>query len=40
LTWFEGISHGGADVIDYNVYYDQAIDDFVLLQAGVTVKEY
>lgn len=22
ITWIEGISHGGADVIDYRVWYD------------------
>jgi hypothetical protein len=42
FTWSEGVSNGGASVIDYDVLYDQANGDgvFVELAAGVVNSFY
>lgn len=36
FTWTEGLSDGGTDVLDYDIYYDQASNQMVLLASGVT----
>lgn len=40
FTWTEGPSNGGSPVIDFDVYYDQATDNFVLLEANVGTAHY
>lgn len=40
LTWSEGAYDGGDAVIDYRVSYDQGIDEWVVLQSGVTQQSY
>lgn len=40
FTWNDGASNGGSLVIDYTVYYDQGVGDFIQLEAGVTTKSY
>lgn len=40
FTWTEGLSNGGVAVIDYSVYYDQGISNFVVLDSAVTATEY
>jgi hypothetical protein len=39
LTWSDGASDGGSSIIDYIVYYDQGIGNFIELATGVLVKE-
>jgi hypothetical protein len=35
FSWEDGPSNGGVEVIDYDVYYDQATNNWVLLEANV-----
>lgn len=37
LTWSDGASDGGAEVLDYRVSYDQGNGNWVVLQQGITV---
>jgi hypothetical protein len=39
FTWSQGASNGGASVIDYSIFYDQAVDDFIYLDT-VTTRSY
>jgi hypothetical protein len=36
FTWTQGISNGGSNVIDYNIYYDQGLGTYILLAQKVT----
>ena len=36
FSWTQGLSNGGTDVIDYNVYYDQGLSTYVLLAEKLT----
>ena len=38
FTWSQGLSNGGTEVIDYNVYYDQGLDNFMLLAEKLTAS--
>lgn len=40
FTWSDGVSDGGASVIDYRIYYDQSTDTWIELDTGITVKTY
>lgn len=40
LAWNEGAANGGTPVIDYRVWYDQAIGVWVELNSGLIVREY
>ena len=40
FIWDQGASSGGVPVIDYDVYYDQGIDDYILLAADVLTQYY
>lgn len=35
LVWDYGISDGGTPIIDYDIYYDQGINDFVYVDTTV-----
>ena len=35
ITWQEGVSNGGSQVIDYWLYYDQGTDDWVELAGSL-----
>jgi hypothetical protein len=39
-VWDQGLSNGGAVVIDYSVYYDQGIGSYVLLAHNVLTDFY
>jgi hypothetical protein len=36
FSWTQGLSNGGTEVIDYNVYYDQGLSTYVLLAEKLT----
>ena len=38
LTWSDGASNGGTNIIDYFVYYDQGTSTQVQLASGLTVQ--
>jgi hypothetical protein len=38
FTWSKGLSNGGTEVIDYNVYYDQGLGIYVLLAENLTTS--
>ena len=38
FTWSYGLSNGGTDVIDYNVYYDQGLSIYILLAEKLTTS--
>lgn len=40
ITWNNGISTGGSPILDYKIYYDQAINSYVLLAEGILAREY
>jgi hypothetical protein len=40
ILWNNGISTGGSPILDYRIYYDQAIDDYVELVSGVLQRSY
>lgn len=40
FTWINGLSNGGSPVIDYRIWYDQSIGNFVTLATGVTTLSY
>jgi hypothetical protein len=40
VTWNNGISTGGSPILDYRIYYDQAINSFVELASGVLARSY
>lgn len=40
MTWTEGLDNGGAPVLDYAIWSDQATDTWVMLAQGLTVYEY
>jgi len=40
LTWTEGPHNGGRPVLDYQLSYDQATDDFIVLKTGIMTTEY
>lgn len=40
FTWSDGVSHGGAPIIDYKIEYDQSIGEFVTLEEGVVPQSY
>jgi hypothetical protein len=40
FTWSDGLSDGGAAVIDYRIYYDQSTGTWTELDAGITQKSY
>lgn len=37
FTWSDGVSDGGAAVIDYRIYIDQATDTWIELDSGIAV---
>jgi hypothetical protein len=40
FTWSDGISHGGASIIDYTIMWDQGIDDWTQLVTNIVPKSY
>ena len=38
FTWSQGLSNGGTEVIDYNVYYDQGLGIYVLIADKLTTS--
>jgi hypothetical protein len=40
LTWEDGHSNGGNSIIDYQVWYDQGSDDFIILASNIVEREY
>jgi hypothetical protein len=38
FTWSQGLSNGGTEVIDYNVYYDQGLSIYILLAEKLTTS--
>ncbi len=42
LTWTDGLSNGGTNIIDYRIYYDLATGgtSFVILASGVLTQSY
>jgi hypothetical protein len=40
FTWENGISDGGAAVLDYRIYYDQATDTWIELDSSITAMVY
>lgn len=40
LTWQPGASDNGSPVIDYQLSYDQGIDDYIVLASGITVTSF
>jgi hypothetical protein len=40
FIWEDGLSNGGAEIYDYDVYYDQGTDTWVLLAEEVALKYY
>jgi hypothetical protein len=40
ITWADGISDGGAAVIDYRISYDQSTGNYIVLESGITTKTY
>jgi hypothetical protein len=36
FSWTQGVSNGGTEVIDFNVYYDQGLSTYVLLAEKLT----
>ena len=40
FTWVEGLSDGGASVLDYTISYDQSVDQFISLESGISSGEY
>ena len=40
ISWSEGTSNGGAEVIDFTILYDQSTGTWVELASGVTETEY
>ena len=38
FSWSDGLSDGGAAVIDYRIYYDQSTGTWTELDAGITQK--
>jgi hypothetical protein len=35
MKWLEGLANGGAPVLDYQVSYDQATGNFIVLETGI-----
>ena len=40
FSWEEGLSNGGTPVIDYEVYYDQGTNNFILVNDEVQTTEF
>lgn len=40
ITWSDVPYDGGSPVIDYDIYFDQGLSVFVLLDSGIISKEY
>jgi titin len=40
FTWEDGASDGGAAVLDYRIYYDQATDTWIELDSSITAQVY
>lgn len=40
LTWDDGAANGGTTVNDYQITYDQGIDDYVVLASNVATQSY
>jgi len=40
MTWQDGASNGGTAIVDYEIWYDQATDDYVSLVTGLTERHY
>jgi hypothetical protein len=40
FTWDQGASDGGSPVLDFDVYYDEASGNWVLLDAGIADQSY
>jgi hypothetical protein len=38
--WSDGLSTGGREVLDYRVWYDQSLDEYVILEENVPTKDY
>ena len=38
FTWSQGLSNGGTEVIDYNVYFDQGLGIYVLIADKLTTS--
>jgi len=40
FSWSNGVSNGGSAIIDYRVWYDQSIGNFVVLSSSVLTTSY
>lgn len=40
LVWQDGVANGGAPILDYEVWYDQANDDYTILESAATGQSY
>lgn len=40
ISWSDGLSNGGAAIIDYRVSYDQSSGEFVVLESGIVDQDY
>jgi hypothetical protein len=40
ITWTEGVSNGGIDVLDFTISYDQATGNYVELASGLLTPQY
>jgi len=40
VSWVEGFSNGGTPVIDYHLYYDQGVGNYITLASGITTQFY
>ena len=40
IKWQNGVSTGGTPILDYKVWYDQSLDDYVVLDDSVNELKY
>jgi hypothetical protein len=40
LDWDKGHTNGGSSVIDFRVSYDQAADDWIILEDNILTQDY
>jgi hypothetical protein len=40
FSWSDGVSDGGAVILDYSVSYDQSTNNYVTLATGITTKSF
>lgn len=38
--WSDGASSGGRDILDFRIWYDQSLDEFIILEEAVTERTY